>query len=490
MHFGPFLWTELRPSLNSAALCSTMAEVLHQSKTTKPHVAVLAFPFGAHAAALLNLTRRLAVAAPDVTFSFFSTAKSNCSVFGRDHLHDNIRNYDVADGIPAGDQLPRYPVEAIGLFLKASPDNFKKALEEARATSRQFTCVLSDAFLWFAADIADELGVPWVPLWTAGLCSLSTHYYTDFIRHMTHVGSTGEKCGSTVGTKASIVGNEDQPLESIPGLPPLRVGDLPEGIITGNLDSPFASMLCQMGKMLPRAAAVVVNSFRELEPTIFDDLKSKLYKCLTVGPFAILTPPPSGPDETGCLPWLDQQRTHSVVYLSFGTMTTPQPEELAAIAEGLEAKGAPFLWSLREKFQEHLPTGFVERTRGKGVLVPWAPQKLILEHPAVGVFVSHCGWNSVTESIAGGVPMVYRPLYGDQKLNGRMVSDVWRIGVEIEGGVFTRDGVVNALDLILSKDEGTKIREKVGALSEIEKKAVGPGGSSTENFKTLVHIFY
>lgn len=38
-------------------------------------------------------------------------------------------------------------------------------------------------------------------------------------------------------------------------------------------------------------------------------------------------------------------------------------------------------------------------------------------HDSVGGFVTHCGWNSVLESICTGVPMVAWLLYAEQKLN-------------------------------------------------------------------------
>jgi UDP:flavonoid glycosyltransferase YjiC (YdhE family) len=53
--------------------------------------------------------------------------------------------------------------------------------------------------------------------------------------------------------------------------------------------------------------------------------------------------------------------------------------------------------------------------------VPWAPQAAVLRHAAVGAFVTHSGWGSVTEGMAGGVPMACRPFFGDQLMNARAV---------------------------------------------------------------------
>lgn len=258
----------------------------------------------------------------------------------------------------------------------------------------------------------------------------------------------------------------------------------------GNLDSIFSRMLHQMGQALPRAASVFINSFEELDPTITQDLKSnKLKKFLSVGPSNLATPPPPAPDVDGCISWLEKQKGGSVAYISFGSVAVPPPEELNAIAEGLERSGVPFIWALRETSRTHLPKGFVEERTKKlqqGMVVSWAPQREILRHGSVGVFVTHCGWNSVLESIEGGVPMICRPFFGDQRLNGRMVQDVWEIGVGVDGGVFAADGVLKSLDLVLVQETGKRMRERVQALNQLAKQAVGPKGSSTDNFKTLL----
>ncbi|KAE9450010.1 hypothetical protein C3L33_18095, partial [Rhododendron williamsianum] len=133
-----------------------------------------------------------------------------------------------------------------------------------------------------------------------------------------------------------------------------------------------------------------------------------------------------------------------------------------------------------------LPEGFVESTESLGKVVSWAPQSQVLAHPSVGVFVSHGGWNSILESVAGGVPMICRPFFGDQTLNSRMVQDVWQIGIRVEGGAFTRSGTSSALELVLSREEGKEMREIISGLKESAVDAVGPSGRSTANFETLV----
>ncbi|KAJ4912208.1 UDP-glycosyltransferase 78D2 [Raphanus sativus] len=443
--------------------------------TPDSHVAVLAFPFGTHAAPLLSVTRRLASASPTTLFSFFNTSQSNSSLsFPSDLLPSNVRVHDVSDGVPEGYVFSGRPQEAIELFLAAAPDNFRKEIASAEnGAGKKVTCLLTDAFFWFASDMAAEMKATWVAFWTAGPNSLSVHLYTDLIRESARVKDMEETLGF------------------ISGMEKIRVKDTQEGVVFGNLDSVFSTTLHKMGLALPRAHAVFINSFEELDPTFTTNLRSEFKRYLNIGPLALLSSASQSDttpvdDPHGCLAWMEKQGTASVAYISFGTVMTPPPGELVAIAEGLESSKVPFVWSLKEKNMVQLPEGFLERTREQGMVVPWAPQVELLKHEATGVFVTHCGWNSVLESVSGGVPMICRPFFGDQRLNGRAVEAVWEIGMTIIDGVFTRDGFEKCLDGVLVQDDGKKMKGNAKKLREQAHQAVSTKGSSVENFKRLL----
>ncbi|MCL7047134.1 hypothetical protein MKW94_001369 [Papaver nudicaule] len=441
------------------------------------HVVVMAFPYGTHAMPLFNLVRRLAMEAPTLTFSFFSTSKSNQSVFGtsKNDIPSNIKSYDVDDGLPKDHTGPE-----MFIFIKSMVENCRNAIDSVYGGgggAEKIKCFISDSFFYFITDMAEQLGVPLISFWTASPCSLSTRLYTDLIRQSITLGPNG------------IEGREDELIDFIPGLSLIRIRDLPECIIFGGLGSDYAVMLHKVGLAIPRAAAVAMNTFAELDLPVLEDFESKFQKCLTLGPFTLISQNPShtqDDDPHGCLAWLDKQKPTSVAYVSFGTVATLPPNELAALAEGLEESGVPFVWSLKDRLVSQLPNGFLERTSTRGFIVPWTPQQQVLGHDAVGVFVTHCGWNSVMESITAGVPMICRPFFGDQRMNCRMVSDVWEIGTGMKDGVFTKDGTMECLDMIFSRQE--RLREKVGALRGFAKQAVGPNGSSTRNFNTLAQI--
>lgn len=442
--------------------------------TRTTHIAVLAFPFGSHAAALLNLTQRLAASAPlGVIFSFLSTPASIAKIFSKP-THGLIKPYDVWDGVFPVEASSKSPQQLVEIFLEATPDNFYKIVKQAEADSGvKVSCILADAFLWFANDMAEVMGVPWLAFWAAGATSFSAHVYTDLIR--AHFS----------------IENEEANVKILPGLSAVRVSDLPEGVVCGDLESPLSKMLQDMGTKLAGATAVAINSFEELEPAATSDLKPILRNVLNVGPSTITVPLLSNSDDTsGCLEWLDTRGSGSVVYIGFGNVLVPPPSEIVALAEALASSKRPFIWSLQDTMRSLLPDGFSEKTSGHGKIVAWAPQLQVLGHPSVGVYVTHCGFNSLVESILCCVPLVARPLLGDNMINCRLVEEVWKIGMKVEDGKFTEGGTMEALDSIMFGDKGKEMRENVGILRSRLLESTGPNGSSTHNFRTFSNLLF
>ncbi|MFS8009982.1 putative soyasaponin III rhamnosyltransferase [Helianthus anomalus] len=85
--------------------------------------------------------------------------------------------------------------------------------------------------------------------------------------------------------------------------------------------------------------------------------------------------------------WLDGQQNGRVVYVALGSEVMLSKSELAELALGLELSGLPFFWALRkpvgstESNSIELPSGFLERTRDRGVVwMSWVPQLQVLSH--------------------------------------------------------------------------------------------------------------
>ncbi|KHJ85514.1 hypothetical protein OESDEN_14757 [Oesophagostomum dentatum] len=54
--------------------------------------------------------------------------------------------------------------------------------------------------------------------------------------------------------------------------------------------------------------------------------------------------------------------------------------------------------------------------------IEWLPQKDILAHPRLKLFVMHGGINGLAEALLRGVPVVVIPMFADQFRNGRNVE--------------------------------------------------------------------
>ncbi|KAJ3695723.1 hypothetical protein LUZ60_001100 [Juncus effusus] len=455
---------------------------MESTTLSPPHVAFAAFPFGTHAAPLFCLARALASLSPSSHFSFFSTNRSLVSlqrVFSS--VPSNIQFITISDGLQDG--APDGIEAQVGLFLKSFKQSLHEGLKAAElARCTKVNCVVSDAFLWRAGDLADELELKWVSVWTGGPQGLSAHLHADLIRETVGVGHEAVKSYG------------DKTLDFVPGLSHHRACDLQEGVIIGDLNSPFSNMLDRMAHRIPNSNAVVLNTIQDLDPTIDTAFTDKFVNYVPVGPFHLLGQSElnSEPcnDPHGCLQWLDQHPKSSVAYISFGTVMTPPPSEILELAKGLEVSCTPFLWSMNERAQSLLPPGFIDRSKesGKGKIVTWAPQSDVLGHNTVGLFVSHCGWNSVMESIVGGVPMVCRPFFADQMVNARAISHVWKFGVSLDGGVFTEEGVVRAFDVVLNGEDGRRMRVQARKLKGMAIAAIETNGTSMENLKKLLKI--
>ncbi|PON53916.1 LOW QUALITY PROTEIN: UDP-glucuronosyl/UDP-glucosyltransferase [Parasponia andersonii] len=58
-----------------------------------------------------------------------------------------------------------------------------------------------------------------------------------------------------------------------------------------------------------------------------------------------------------------------------------------------------------------------------------APQLEILWHASTSGFMSHCGWNSCTESISMGVRIAAWPMHSDQPRNAVLLTELLKVGM-------------------------------------------------------------
>jgi len=267
-----------------------------------------------------------------------------------------------------------------------------------------------------------------------------------------------------------------------------------------------AAIFVDVPRKLRKTKGILVNTFAELESYTIkclseDDTIPPIY---AVGPLLNLKVENSNDQNDlvqyeSIMTWLDGQPQASVVFLCFGSMGTFEAEQVMEIASALELSGHRFLWSVRkppakgkvespseyENLNDVLPEGFLDRTKEIGKVIGWAPQIAVLSHPAVGGFVSHCGWNSIMESLWFGVPMATWPLYAEQQINAFEMLKEFGLSVEISldykresPEILSAEKIERGIKQLMDANESREIRKKVKAIQEECQRTVVDGGSS------------
>ncbi|KAJ7950229.1 Glycosyltransferase [Quillaja saponaria] len=326
-----------------------------------------------------------------------------------------------------------------------------------------------------AIDAAKDLGISVFTFCTSSPCGMWANMHT-----------------SKLIEAACIPGMDD-------GL--LRLRDLP-GHCRLELEDPIMEFNISQTTAMTRASALIFNTFQELNKPIISPLKSFFPKIYSIGPLhalfkslikdSSLSLSSNGAalrkEDKSCMTWLDQQPLRSVVYVSFGSLIGLSRTQLLEFWYGLVNSGKPFLWVIKmdsvEEGLAQIISGLEEETKKRGYIVGWAPQEEVLAHLAIGGFLTHGGWNSTLESIYAGIPMICWPMFADQQVNSRCVSDLWRIGFDMKD---TCDRVIiekMVRDLMDEKRE--EIMKSTAEIANMARTSVENGGSSYHNLEMLI----
>ncbi|KAL4183730.1 hypothetical protein AMTRI_Chr11g99750 [Amborella trichopoda] len=361
----------------------------------------------------------------------------------------------------------------------------------ARKDGRLPLCIVADVFCGWTVLVAERLGIHHVVFTTCG--AFGTLGYASTWLHLPHVGTDADEF----------------PVPGMPGVrlhrtqlaSHLRVADGKDGWSIFLQKHISLSMHRSRGDML-------CNTVAELEPDGIRLLQTMTgSRVLPIGPLLPLSlfsenwarergGKPLGISAESCIAWLDTQPLRSVLYVSFGSQNTVSRWQLKELALGLEASGAGFIWVVRPPLEfpmtaefrsEWLPEGFEERVKDRGLIVKgWAPQLAILSHKGTGAFLSHCGWNSVLESLSQGVPLIGWPMAGEQFYNTIMLGDE-KVGVCVEVGRgkevgVDREKVARVVAEVVKGEKGAEMRRKAGEMREDLRKGMAEeesgGGSS------------
>nr|BAF75891.1 glucosyltransferase [Dianthus caryophyllus] len=230
------------------------------------------------------------------------------------------------------------------------------------------------------------------------------------------------------------------------------------------------TLLDRVGKSSRECDAIGIKTCREMEEIYYEFVEKKYGKpVLTAGP--VLPDPISTKLDERFNKWLASFGFDQVIYCAFGSECTINLVAFQELVLGLELTGSPFLAALKaptghDIIESALPEGFLERTKDRGIVYGgWVQQQLILRHPSVGCFVTHCGAGSLSEAMVNKCQLVMIPHAVDQFINAKMMSLELRVGVEVErrdeDGFFSREDVRKAVESVM--DENSVLGKEVMA---------------------------
>ncbi|XP_010039829.2 7-deoxyloganetin glucosyltransferase [Eucalyptus grandis] len=470
----------------------------------KPHAVVIPYPAQGHINPIMKLAKILHHRGFHITFV---------------HTEYNHKRLLKSRGLSSLDGSPRFRFETIpdGLPQSDSDEDVTQHIPSlCESTSKnclapfmdllgrlndksvddtevpKVSCVIADGGMSFALDAAEKLGVPGVLFWTPSACGALV--YTQY--HMLREKGLFPLKDASYLTNGFL----DTTIDWIPGMKKIRLRDLPSFIRTKDGNDIMVNYTIRQIERTNKASAVILNTFDCLEKDVLMAFSSIFLNLYTIGPIHLLLNKIEDDnscrigsnlwkEDFACLGWLDSKEPNSVLFINFGSIAVVTSEQLIEFSWGLANSQKPFLWIIRPDLvagdKVVLPSEFLAETKDRGMLAGWCPQERVLRHPSVGGFLTHCGWNSMLESICGGVPVLCCPFFAEQQTNCFYSKNEWGIGMEIDNSV-RREEVEKLVRELMDGEKGKAMKKKAVEWKRKAEEATELGGSSYENLETLL----
>ncbi|KAK7860221.1 linamarin synthase 2, partial [Quercus suber] len=419
--------------------------------TQKPHAVCVPYPSQGHVTPMMRLAKLLHSRGFHITF------------VNTEYNHRRLIRFKGLEYIKG---LPDFQFETIPDGLPPS-DSDSDAIQYVPA-------LFSDGVMSFAIKVGEELGIPEVQFWTTSACGyMGFLYFSELI-------------------KRGII--------PFKGLKNIRLMDLPSFIRTTNITETMFDFIGSEARNCLNSPAIIFNTFEEFEHDVLEAIAAIFPRIYNIGPLSLLERhvPESQfmsisanlwKEDPKCIKWLDRWESNSVVYANYGSVTTMTKQHFSEFAWGLANSKHPFLWIVRPDVvmgdSEILAENFFEETKDRAFLTSWCPQDQVLAHPSIGVFLTHCGWNSTLESVCAGVPIICWPFFADQQPNCRYACTTWGIGMEINHDV-KREEIEALVKEMLEGDKGKETKQKALEWKKKAVEATDIGGSSYKDFERLI----
>ncbi|XP_059624243.1 linamarin synthase 2-like [Cornus florida] len=467
---------------------------MSSATTRKPHAVCVPFPAQGHVSPMMQLAKLLYSRGFHITFV---NTEFNHRRLVRSKGPDSVKGLPdfrfqtIPDGLPPSDHDATQDVPPLcDSTRKNCLAPFKDLLAKLNSSADvpPVSCIVSDGIMSFGIEAAKDFGIPEVQFWTASACS--------FMGYLNFREVVKRRIIPFKDESFLVDGTLDTPIDWITGMRNIRLKDLPSFVRNNDPNDTMFDFLGEEAQNCLNAPAIILNTFEAFEQEVLEAITAKFPRIYTTGPLSLLERYVTDPkvksinsslwkEDSACLEWLDQREPSSVVYVNYGSVTIMSAQHLKEFAWGLANSKHPFLWIVRpDVVRGHsalLPPEFFEETKDRGFVASWCTQEQVLLHPSVGAFLTHCGWNSMMESVCGGVPVICWPFFADQQTNCRYACTEWGIGMEVDQDV--KRGEIEALvKEMMEGDKGKQMRSRAQDWKKKAEDATDSGGSSFNNF--------
>ncbi|RWR76045.1 UDP-glycosyltransferase 87A1 [Cinnamomum micranthum f. kanehirae] len=441
--------------------------------TSAVHVVALPYPGRRHINPMMNLCKLLASSDDSLLITFVVTEEW-LGFIGSTPTPPNIRLRSIPNVIPSelvrGADFSRF-IEAVYTKMEAPFERLLEGLEP------KVSCIVADTYMPWAVAVGRRWNVAVASLWTMAPSMFSILYHFELLNSNGHFpifdlsGERGEEL-----------------VNYIPGISSIRLADLP-----GLVGEAVLGRALEAISFSTESHCLLFTAFYELENHVIDSLRAKFrIPIYHVGPTIPYVTPQDMPSKdhpnVDHFGWLDGQPKGSVLYVSLGSFLSVSGSQMDEIAIGLKASGVRFLWVARGEAARLQEVG-----GDMGLVVTWCDQLRVLCHSSVGGFLTHCGWNSIMESVYAGVPMLTFPIFWDQIPNAKLIVEDWKTGLRLKKEIGNKN-LVQGQEIAqtvkrlmdLDGDESRELRRRAREMKESCERAIEKGGSSETNLRAFV----
>ncbi|XP_059667620.1 UDP-glycosyltransferase 86A1-like isoform X2 [Cornus florida] len=461
----------------------------------KPHAIMIPYPLQGHVIPFVHLAMKLASKGFTITFintesihHQISTAQPQNNPIRDDIFAGarksglDIRYATVSDGLPLGfdrslnhDQF----MECILHVFSAHVDELVGKI--VRSDDPPLTLLVADTFYVWPSTIANKYNLVNVSFWTEPTLVLTLYYHLYLLRKHGHFACHDKR---------------DDTIDYIPGVRSIEPTDLMSYLQATDVSTVVHRIIYKAFKDVKKADFIICNTVHELESETISALHQK-QSTYAIGPvfpngFTKSTVATSLWSESDSTQWLDTKPHGSVLYVSFGSYAHTSKHDIVEIAHGLLLSRVNFVWVLRPDIvssddTDFLPVGFENQIKDQGLIMTWCCQIDVISHPAIGGFLTHCGWNSILESIWCTLPLICFPLLTDQFTNRKLVVDDWKIGINLcDRKVVRRDEVSIKINRLMHEKTSEDLRNEIRKLRKTLENALAADGSSEKNLTQLI----